>query len=67
VRKPVLSTQKVGKGMIAVMSSSAVFADSEMGFSSTVPNKNMQNIYELEFWIFSKLLELGTREAVDKS
>jgi hypothetical protein len=67
VRKPVLSTQKVGKGMIAMMSSSAVFADSEMGFSSTVPNKNMQNIYELEFWIFSKLLELGTREAVDKS
>lgn len=67
LRKPALSIKRVGKGMLAVMSSSTMFADSEMGFSSAVPNPNMQNIYELEFWIFSKLLELDARKDEDKS
>lgn len=61
-RKPVLSVQKIGKGLLVVMSSSTLFTDREMGSGSVQPNPNMQQIYELEFWIFSELLQLGSRK-----
>jgi hypothetical protein len=62
IRKSVLSAQKVGKGLIAVMSSSTLFTDREMGSGSVQPPPNMQKIYELEFWIFSELLQLEKRK-----
>jgi hypothetical protein len=63
VHQPVLAMQRIGKGLLVVMSSSALFADREMGYSSTIPNPNQQQIYELEFWIFSELLQLGKRKS----
>jgi hypothetical protein len=63
LRQPVLSIQKVGKGLIAVMSSSSLFTDREMGSGSVQPPPNMQKIYELEYWIFSELLQLGKRKS----
>ncbi len=64
VRKPVLSVQNVGKGSLAVMSCSALFTDREMGSNSIQPSPNMQKIYDLEFWIFSELLQLGSRQVL---
>ncbi|MDZ7289804.1 MAG: GldG family protein [candidate division KSB1 bacterium] len=63
LRKPVLSMQRVGKGLIAVMSSSPLFTDREMGSGSVQPPPNMQKIYELDYWIFSELLQLGSRKS----
>lgn len=63
VRKPVLAVQKIGKGLLAVMSSSPLFTDRGMGSNSVQPSPNMQKIYELEFWIFSELFGLGSRKS----
>ncbi len=63
VRQPVLAVQRIGKGLLAAMSSSVLFTDREMGSSSVQPTPNMQKIYELEFWIFSELLQLGKRRS----
>lgn len=63
VRQPVIAVQRIGKGLLAVMSSSPLFTDREMGSNSVQPSPNMQKIYELEFWIFSELFGLGSRKS----
>jgi len=61
--RPVLSVSEIGKGKLAVMASSYLFTNREMGSTSGMPNTNMQRIYELEYWIFTDLLKLGNRTA----
>lgn len=57
--RPVLSVGDLGRGKLAVMASSYLFTDREMGSTSTMPTTNMRRIYELEYWIFQEVLKLG--------
>lgn len=61
VKKPVFATKTVGKGMIAVMACFDIFNNVNMGYSSSIPGDNMRKIYELEYWIFRDLFDLGSR------
>jgi hypothetical protein len=56
---PVFASNKLGKGMIAVLACADLFTDAQMGFGSAIPNQNMRNIYEFEYWIFRDLFKLG--------
>lgn len=56
--KPILSTAKVGKGMIAVMTFSQLFVNPNMGGSYRVePNQQQREIYDLEFNILRGLVQ----------
>jgi hypothetical protein len=55
--KPFISAAKVGKGLIAVMGSSHLFADRSMGTTSSVPSAVQSGLYETEFWLFRNLME----------
>lgn len=55
---PVFSVEKFGKGILAVMACFDVFSNDQMGYSFTIPNKNINNIYETEYWIFRELFGL---------
>jgi hypothetical protein len=55
---PILSTAKIGKGMIAVMTFSQLFTNPPMGGSYRVdPNQQMRGIYDLEFNLLRGLVE----------
>jgi len=56
-RKSFATATKVGKGLIAAMGSSHMFADRSMGSTSTVPNTYQSGIYNMEFWLFRNLME----------
>ena len=56
---PVFASHKLGKGMVAVLACADLFTDAQMGFGSAIPNQNMKNIYEFEYWIFRELFKLG--------
>lgn len=55
--KSFVTAAKVGKGLIAAMGSSHLYADRSMGTTSTVPNTIQSGIYETEFWLFRNLME----------
>ena len=56
--KPILSTSRIGKGMITVMTFSQLFTNPPMGGSYRVtPTKQQREIYELEFNILRGLVE----------
>jgi hypothetical protein len=58
---PILSFSKVGKGILAVMSSSFLFTDKEMGSTAMIPAANNRRIYDLEYWIFRDVLNMGNK------
>jgi hypothetical protein len=53
---PILSYQKVGKGMLVVMSNSFTFSDRGMKTSSEIPDENTRKIYKLEYWLLRDIL-----------
>ncbi len=58
-KTPVFASNNFGKGMVAVLACADVFATAQMGFGGVVPNQNMRNIYEFEYWIFWDLFMIG--------
>lgn len=56
------STQSQENGIVAVGALSALFTDENMGPVSTIPDERQSEIYELEFWLFRDLLELGSSD-----
>ena len=56
-KQPVFSIAKRGKGVMAVMSDSYIFNNSQMGGTQIVPNQEQQQIYNLEFFILERLVE----------
>ena len=55
---PILSTVKIGKGTIAVMTFSQLFTNPPMGGSYRVePNQQMRKIYDLEFNLLKGLIQ----------
>lgn len=59
---PVMATENMGKGMIVVLASSALFTDREMGYTTTQPNQVQRKICELEYWILEEILSLKTNQ-----
>jgi hypothetical protein len=56
--KPILSTARVGNGMVAVMTFSQLFTNLPMGGSyRVVPSKQQRDIYELQFNLLRGLVE----------
>ena len=55
---PVFATKNIGKGIVGVLACADVFTTAQMGYSGVIPNKNMRNIYEFEYWIFRDLFQL---------
>ena len=56
--EPILSTAKIGKGMIAVMTFSQLFVNPNMGGSYRVePDQRLREIYELEFNLLRGMVE----------
>jgi hypothetical protein len=60
---PVFATKNIGKGMVGVLACADVFTTAQMGYSGVIPNKNMRNIYEFEYWIFEDIFGLGDLES----
>ena len=56
--KPILSTSRIGNGMIAVMTFSQLFTNPPMGGSyRVIPNQQQREVYELEFDILRGLIK----------
>jgi hypothetical protein len=59
--RQVFSINKIGKGTLAVMSSSFLFTDKEMGSTAMIPAANNRRIYDLEYWIFRDVLKIENK------
>ncbi len=63
---PVLATKNVGRGMLAALATSFLFTDKQMGSTMSRPDDMRRRIYELEYWMFRDVLELGSRKMTRK-
>ncbi len=60
--RAVISSKKIGKGVLVAASCSDIFSDLGMGSSSSLPTKNIYNIYQLEYFLFNEVLKLNKEE-----
>ena len=54
----ILSINQVGDGAVVVMADSTLFANSSLGFTKNVPNKQQLKLYDLEFWMLGDLTQI---------
>lgn len=54
--KAIISIERSGNGLIAVIASSSSFTNKEMGETEDIPSEHQSFLYKLEFWIFSSMI-----------
>jgi len=54
----ILAMVRKGKGLIVVMADSMLFSDMKMGSTGTVPTPEQLKVYEMEFWMLKKLINV---------
>lgn len=54
LERTVGAEKEIGKGKVLVFAASRLFSDQVMGTTSTIPDKTIKSIYDLEFWLIGK-------------